>query len=172
MKKILLIAMILFTSSAMQAKDEATQHSMTATDMNGNTIHITGTKTGFNIDRDKGKVVFLEFFGHMCPPCMASIPHYNDLVKKHKGKLDVIAIEAQGLDDVQLREFAKQKGINYTLLTSQGAGEFYTYLGNRAGWKGAIPYLIATDTKGNVKFIKAGLLSESELESLFQKLSN
>jgi len=168
MKKLLLIASIILFSSIAQAKD----HKMTATDVNGNTLHITGTKTGFNIDEHKGKVIFLEYFGHMCPPCLASIPHYNDLMKKHKDKLQVIAIEAQGYNDEQVKAFAKEKGINYTLLSSQGAGEFYEYVANRAGWRGAIPYLIAVDTKGNVKFVKAGLMSESELESLFQQLSN
>ena len=168
MKKILLIASILLFAVVAQAKD----HKMTVTDVNGKTLHITGTKKGFTIDEYKGKVIFLEYFGHMCPPCIASIPHYNDLMKKYKDKLQVIAIEAQGYSDDQVKEFAKQKGIEYELLSSQGAGEFYEYVSNRAGWRGAIPYLIATDTEGNVKFIKAGLMSEDELKTLFEKLSN
>ena len=170
MKKILLVIAFLLTTLTLNAKDS--KHKMVATDIDGNTLHITGTKGGFTIDEYKGKAIFLEFFGHMCPPCMATIPHYIDLTKEYKDKLQIIAIEAQGYDDGQLQEFKKKKGINYTLLSSQGAGEFYQYVSGRSGWRGAIPFLIATDTKGNVKFIKAGFIPEDNLKSLVEKITN
>jgi thiol-disulfide isomerase/thioredoxin len=165
MKKVL--ALIFLTISLFGA-----DHKMVATDMNGKKIHITGTKSGFTVDEHKGKIIFLEFFGHMCPPCMASIPHYKKLTEKYKDKLAMIAIEAQGYNDSQLKDFAKEKGINYTLMSSDGAGEFYQYVSGRAGWRGAIPFLVVTDMQGNVKFVKPGYVDESELETLIQKFSN
>ena len=170
MKKILLIIAFLLTTLNLDAKE--TEHKMVATDIDGNTLHITGTKGGFVIDEYKGKAVFLEFFGHQCPPCMATIPHYIKLSKEYKDKLQIIAIEAQGYDDGQLQAFKKQKGINYTLLSSQGAGEFYQYVSGRAGWRGAIPFLVATDTKGDVKFIRAGFIPENSLKALIEKITN
>jgi peroxiredoxin len=103
---------------------------------------------------------------------MASIPHYKKLTEKYKDKLAMIAIEAQGYDNSQLQGFAKEKGINYTLMSSDGAGEFYQYVSGRAGWRGAIPFLVVTDTQGNVKFVKPGYVDENELETLIQKFSN
>ncbi len=168
MKKFLIMIALILSSLTLNAKDTK----MVAVDMNGNKLHVTGTDNGIIIDEYKGKVLFIEYFGHMCPPCMKSIPHYNDLIKKHKDKLAVIAIEAQGYTDTQLQQFVKEKGIDYTVMSASGAGEMYEYISSRAGWRGAIPFLVAVDTKGNVKFIKAGLLSESELEALFGRLSN
>jgi len=167
MKKILFLIVLVFTT-ALFAKSQR----FTVTDVNGKTLHMTTTNKGISIDEYKNKVLFVEFFGHMCPPCLASIPHYNDLMKKYKNKLQVIAIEVQNYNDEQVKEFGKENGINYTLLSVEGAGELYRYMANRSGWTGAIPYLIATDTKGSVKFIKPGLMSEAELESLLNMLSN
>jgi len=102
MKKILAL---LFLVASLFAAD----HKMTATDINGHVYNITGTKSGVIIDKLKGKVVFIEFFGHNCPPCLASIPHYNKLSQKYKDKMAVLAIEAQSYNTAQLKEFAKQK---------------------------------------------------------------
>ncbi len=167
MKKILFISLFLLSSLLFGAEEQK----MIITDVNGKQFHVTGTKAGFKIDEAKGKVVFLEYFGHMCPPCMASIPHYIDLTKKYKDKFEMFAIEAQGYNDVQLKELGKKKGINYHLFSTDGAGEFYQYVAGRAGWKGAIPFLVVTDPKGNVKFIKAGYIDEADLEQLIQKYS-
>jgi len=170
MKNILLTIVILLTTLNLYAK--GTEHKMVVTDIDGNTLHITGTKGGFVIDEYKGKAVFLEFFGHMCPPCMATIPHYIKLTKEYKDKLKIVAIEAQSFDNDQLKSFRDKKGINYTLLSSEGAGEFYQYVAGRAGWRGAIPFLVATDTKGNVKFIRAGFIPENALKTLIGKITN
>jgi thiol-disulfide isomerase/thioredoxin len=171
MKKILITLAIIFTTLTLNAKDSG-EHKMVATDIDGNKLHITGTKSGLIIDEYKGKVIFLEYFGHQCPPCMATIPHYIELTDKYKDKLQIIAIEAQGYDDEQLKKFREQKKINYELLSTQGAGELYQYVSGRAGWRGAIPFLVAIDPKGNVKFIRAGFIPESDLKTLVEKLIN
>ena len=33
-----------------------------------------------------GKVVVLDFWGTWCPPCVADIPHLNEMVSRYKGK--------------------------------------------------------------------------------------
>jgi thiol-disulfide isomerase/thioredoxin len=165
MKKIITI---MFLVASLFAAD----HKMTATDIDGKVYNITGTKLGVDIQELKGKALFIEFFGHNCPPCLASIPHYNKLSKKYKDKLAILAIEAQSYNKTQLKAFAKEKGIEYTLFTGQDAGEFYQYLAGRSGWNGAIPFLIAVDPDGKVKFVKAGMIPESSLESVIEKLIN
>jgi thiol-disulfide isomerase/thioredoxin len=167
MKKITLI--MLFASLFMVAN--ATDDKMSVTTTNGNTITIIGTESGLNIDEYKGKIIFLEFFGHKCPPCIRSIPHYKRLQAKYKDKLAIVAIEVQGLNDKELKSFVKEKGINYTTISHEKAGNLIPYIAKRAQWEGAIPFLIVLDQKGNVQLVQAGMLPESTLENLIKKLS-
>ena len=119
----------------------------------------------------EGKVVFLEFFGHQCPPCLMSIPHLIDMQKKHQGKLAVLAVEVQGLSEAQLKAFVKQKGINYPVVSGDKEHLFVSYIAQRAQWRGSIPFMLVLDKKGDVQFIQAGMLPESSLEQLFQQIS-
>ncbi len=169
MRKILTSALLIFSlfTYYIQAA-EATQ--MSITDIKGVTHQITGTEQGLNIKGLEGKIVFLEFFGHKCPPCLKSIPHLIKLQEKHKDKLAIVAIEVQGFNNKQLTDFAKEKGMNYIVVSDEKAGNFTNYIGQRAEWRGSIPFMVALDTKGAVQFVQAGMLPESSLEELIKQL--
>jgi thiol-disulfide isomerase/thioredoxin len=171
MKKRLLAALMLFSFlSTAQAESPAKKSSLQITDINGKSYTVTGTKEGLKISGMEGKVVFLEFFGHKCPPCLASIPHLADLQKKHQDKLAVIGIEVQGLSEAQLKAFVQSRGINYTVISGQKEHLFVSYISQRAQWQGGIPFLLALDGNGDVQFIQAGMLPEASLEELFEQL--
>jgi len=168
MKKILLSLLMLL--SFFTFSQAASQPVMKITDIKGVTHQITGTEEGLNIKGLEGKIVFIEFFGHRCPPCLASIPHLIDLQKKYKNKLAVISVEVQGLSNAQLKQFAKEKGMNYIVVADEKAGNFTNYIGQRAQWRGSIPFMVALDKKGNVQFVQAGMLPEASLEELIKQL--
>jgi thiol-disulfide isomerase/thioredoxin len=144
---------------------------MTMTDITGKTYDVTGTEQGLNIKGLEGKVVFLEFFGHKCPPCLASIPHLIKLQKKHKDNLAIVSIEVQGYNNEQVKKFAKEKGMNYIVVSEEKAPELVNYIQQRAQWRGGIPFLVALDTQGDVQFVQAGMLPEASLEELISQLS-
>jgi len=168
MKKILTSALLVFSLFTYIQASEKPQ--MSITDIKGVTYQITGTEQGLNIKGLEGKVVFLEFFGHKCPPCLKSIPHLIKLQEKHKDKLAIVAIEVQGYNNNQLTQFAKEKGMNYIVVADEKAGNFVNYIAQRAEWKGSIPFLVALDTKGAVQFVQAGMLPEPSLEELIKQL--
>jgi len=170
MKKLLLLALMSF--SFLHAADAPSQKksSIELTDIHGKHYTVEGTKEGLKISGMEGKVVFLEFFGHKCPPCLASIPHLIDLQKKHQGKLAILGVEVQGLSNEQLKTFASEKGINYPVISGEQERLFVSYIAQRAQWQGSIPFLLVLDKKGDVQFIQAGMLPESALENVFQKL--
>ncbi len=172
MKKILTLALLIFSLfSYTQAAEKASEESqMSITDIKGITHKITGTEQGLNIKGLEGKIVFLEFFGHRCPPCLKSIPHLIKLQEKYKDKLAIVAIEVQGYNNDQLTQFAKEKGMNYIIVADEKAGNFVNYISQRAEWRGSIPFLVALDTKGVVQFVQAGMLPESSLEELIKQL--
>ena len=165
---LLLVSLLTYTQAA---GDEKPLAQMTMTDITGKTYNVTGTQQGFTIEGLEGKVVFLEFFGHRCPPCLASIPHLIHLQKKHQDKLAIVAIEVQGYTDAQVKEFAKEHNINYIAVAEEKASDLVYYIQQRADWRGSIPFMVALDTKGDVQFIQAGMLPEASLEELFSQLS-
>ncbi len=170
MKK-LLTTILLVSLTFFAYATENTLEQMTLTDINNKTYTVTGTEQGLKIKGLEGKVIFLEFFGHKCPPCLASIPHLINLQNKHKDKLAIISIEVQGYNHEQASAFAKKKGMNYIVASETKASKLVSYIQQRAQWRGSIPFLVALDTQGNVQFVQAGMLSESTLENLFSQLS-
>ena len=165
---LLLLSLLTYTQAAENEKPLA---EMTMTDITGKTYDVMGTEQGLKIKGLEGKVIFLEFFGHKCPPCLASIPHLVKLQKKHKDKLAIVAIEVQGYNQEQTKKFAKEKGMNYIVVSEEKASELVGYIQQRAQWQGSIPFLVALDTKGDVQFVQAGMLPEASLEELISQLS-
>jgi thiol-disulfide isomerase/thioredoxin len=138
----------------------------------GKTIHVKGTENGLEIPEYKGKVVFVEFWGTHCPPCLASIPHYVDMIKKYKGKLAMLGIEVQNTPKVRLKAFADNKKINYDVVAYQDSGYFVDYIAKRAGWKGSIPFLLILGPEGNVITMQVGMLPQNVLEKVVNDFTN
>ncbi len=167
--KILLLLSLFTYVQAVEKKPAPLMMSMT--DINGKTYTVEGTEQGLNIEGLKGKVVFLEFFGHKCPPCLASIPHLITLQEKYKDNFAIVSIEVQGLSSEQLTQFVQDKKLNYIVLSEEKASDVLAYVQQRAQWRGSIPFLLALDTKGDVQFVQAGMLPEESLEDLIKQLS-
>lgn len=174
MKKLLSTSLLLLSllTYANAAENKRYSAEMTMTDITGKTYDVSGTEQGLNIKGLEGKVIFLEFFGHKCPPCLASIPHLINLQKKYKDKLAIVSIEVQGYTHEEVKAFAKEKGMNYIVVSEEKAPELVNYIQQRAQWRGGIPFLVAMDTKGDVQFVQAGMLPEASLEELISQLSN
>ncbi|UPT77922.1 TlpA family protein disulfide reductase [Sulfurovum sp. XGS-02] len=173
MKKLFTISLLLLSlfTYAHAAEDKRYLAEMTMTDIMGKTYDVSGTEQGLNIKGLEGKVIFLEFFGHKCPPCLASIPHLIKLQEKYKETLAIVSIEVQGYTHEEVKAFAKEKGMNYIVVSEEKAPELVNYIQQRAQWRGSIPFLVAMDTKGDVQFVQAGMLPEASLEELISQLS-
>jgi thiol-disulfide isomerase/thioredoxin len=173
MKKLFTISLLFISllTCTHAAEDKRYLAEMTMTDITGKTYDVSGTEQGLNIKGLEGKVIFLEFFGHQCPPCLASIPHLIKLQEKYKDTLAIVSIEVQGYTHEEVKAFAKEKGMNYIVVSEEKAPELVNYIQQRAQWRGSIPFLVAMDTKGDVQFVQAGMLPEASLEELISQLS-
>ncbi len=167
--KNIILALLLTLSTALYAGDEE-MSSFTLTNTQDEQIHVSDIKEGLLFKEHKN-AVFLLMFGHNCPPCKEEIPNFIELTKKYKNKLTVIAVEVQGYNNEQLKAFKKEHGINYDLIAGEDNYDFVKHIVQRAGWKGAIPFLIAIDKNGTVQFVQAGLLEKESLEELIEKLN-
>jgi len=172
MRKLLLAFLLsALLTSAYAVENTPSFPQMSFTDTKGKTYNVQGTEQGLNIEGLEGKVIFLEFFGHNCPPCLASIPHLIKLQDKYKDTLAIVSIEVQGFNAEQVTNFAKEKKMNYIVASEDTAAPMVRYIQQRAQWRGSIPFLVALDTKGNVQFVQAGMLPEASLEDLISQLS-
>lgn len=76
--------------------------------------HIAGPKlTASDLE---GKVVLLEYWGIHCPPCIASMPHLEELNKEFSEteKLVIIGSHVQARSD-EVGNFIKKKGITFPI---------------------------------------------------------
>ena len=88
MKKVILL-LLAFVSFSFAAKNDV----FNVETVTGKKLQFIGTKNGVITKPYEGKVVFIEFWGTWCAPCLMSIPHHQALQDKYKDKLQIIAFE-------------------------------------------------------------------------------
>lgn len=92
MKKIIEIIFVSLLLSGL-ANAASSDDTFNVTTVNGKKLKLEGTPKGLVVDEYKGKIVFVEFWGTWCAPCLMSIPHHVNLQEKYKDQLRVIAFE-------------------------------------------------------------------------------
>jgi len=110
----------------------------------------------------KGKVVIVDFYATWCGPCMAAIPHNNELLKKYKSQgLVIIGVCTSKSGQDKMEQTVKDRGIQYPTvrdpnLKSQDAWRVHYY-----------PTYAIVDRKGIVRVIG---LQPDHVEEVVKKL--
>ena len=164
-KKFITLLTLLTLAPNLQAAD------MQMSDTNGKSYKVEATDSTLKIEGMEGKVVFMEFFGLKCPACKEEMPHLINLQNKYPNRLKVLAVEVQNNDNDPINAFKKKHGINYTTFSNFDMGSVVRFIADKSGWRGKIPFMVAIDSKGNVKFTQAGVLDEKTLENYIEKFS-
>ncbi len=157
-----------FISGVLHAQEKTDRFDIQT--INGKTLQIVSTENGLKIPQHKGKILFLEFWGTHCPPCLMSIPHYIDLQKKYKKDLAIVAVEVQATPKNKLIEFVRSKGINYDVVSYMDGAILTEYIAQIANWKGSIPLLVIVDQAGEVQIVQPGMIAQEALEQVIEEL--
>jgi thiol-disulfide isomerase/thioredoxin len=100
-----------------------------------------------DLQQQKGKVIFINFWATWCPPCLAELPSINEFYQKEKNNPDIVFITVDIDNNLpKSTQFMAKKG--YTL----------PVYGLQAGSPGeklfddGIPATYVVDKKGNIVF--------------------
>jgi thiol-disulfide isomerase/thioredoxin len=168
MKKLILATLLLSSFITWsQAGNTGTEMKTVA----GKTLHMTQTPEGLLFDEYKGKILFVEFYGHRCPYCIKAIDDYNDLQEKYKNQLAIVSVEIGGYDQKQLASFNDLYGIEYDNLTHKEAGELVPYVSRIGGFRGMVPFLAVFDKNGKFYKSASGAVTREALEAIITDLS-
>jgi peroxiredoxin len=100
----------------------------------------------------RGRVVILDFWATWCPPCVAEIPHLNELAAKYGEKgLTVIGVSVDRKGKTAVEEFKVKSPINYTvaLFTPEVYDTYQSYLSPEE--RGGIPFAFIIDREGIIQ---------------------
>jgi thiol-disulfide isomerase/thioredoxin len=109
-----------------------------------------------------GKPVMLEFWATWCGPCVASIPHINEIHKKFESKgLVVIGLTKESREKVE--GFAKEKKMEYNV-GIDGTGKLNKELAVRG-----IPHAVLINKTGEIVWEgHPARLTDADIEKILQ----
>jgi peroxiredoxin len=118
------------------------------TTLDGKQIHLSDLR---------GKRVVVDMWATWCPPCQMELPHFIQLVKESDANnLVVVGISNEGKD--VLSKFAKEKGINYSVVSSDDLTSPYKDVES-------IPTTFFIDRKGVIQTVFQGYRDYEALRS-------
>ncbi len=110
------------------------------------------------------KVYIVEFWASWCGPCVAVIPHINDLFRKNKDKGLVVIGQNLGEDTATVKDFVRKMGskMTYRVAADDAKGTMAKTWLEAAGQKG-IPCAFVVNKKGRIAHIGHPMAIEDSL---------
>lgn len=118
----------------------------------------------------EGKIVIINFWATWCGPCIAELPHFEDVRKSHDN-VEVIAIHSANVDE-PVKNYIESKWSDWGCVWLQDRGtaqlsEIYDLLGGR---NAAYPRTLIVDKDGVIRFVFEGSITKSALESAVESI--
>lgn len=124
-------------------------------------------------DFEGDKVYIVEFWATWCGPCIAAIPHLNEIYKKNKDKGLVVIGQNLGEDEKTISAFIKKMGskMTYRVTVDDAAGTMAKKWLEAAGQNG-IPCAFVVSKAGKIAYVGHPMsMEESMLEKLLAEPS-
>ncbi len=137
-------------------------HSLTS--IRGKKIHIKEMSNGFIFPEYRNKIIILEMFGKDCPHCIKELPIIKKIRRRYRGKLEVIAIQAQDrMDRFTAKNYINGHQIRYPIIEGEDATNLQYFIQKTYGWRGILPYMLVIKD-GVTEFSYSGEVDYPEIE--------
>lgn len=110
----------------------------------------------------KGKIVVIDFWATWCGPCLAAIPHTNEMQEKYAAQGVVFIAVCAPRGGEKMEQTVKERGIKYATALDAGTGTTFTAF-KASGY----PDYYIIDRKGNLRW---GDLKNSDVEKAIKLL--
>ena len=72
----------------------------------------------------RGKWVIVNYWSTYCGPCLSEIPALKYIASRYRNNVVVLGMDAGETSDHEMRQFIRQRGINYTVVPTQDSTMF------------------------------------------------
>ena len=176
-----ILALLLITGCGDKEKTEETTIKETKKEItpkfnfistSGKAITITADKAGWKFQGLENKVVLLNFFGTWCPPCIAEIPHLNNIRSKLEKDFEILAVDVGprggGFNTKEeLESFIKEYNVPYPIVSGEEAKQLFSVV-SELNPAGSIPFMVLFNKQGQYVRYYIGMKPE---EMLFNDIS-
>lgn len=132
----------------------------------GEEVVVQKTDSGFSFSGYEEKAVLLNFFATWCAPCVAEIPHLNNLEAKYQGKFKVLSVLLEDKNLEELKSFMTYNNVEFAM--TYGAQNYE--MAKLVGGVNTIPFMILYNKAGLYATHYVGAVPEEMIDADIEKV--
>ena len=123
----------------------------------------------FHLADMRGKIVFINFWGTYCTPCVQELPDFEALLHEHEGEVAVIAVHSSMTGEIEPQDYVKSKGWDKWTLPFALDDEEEDTIFTIANGGSTLPQTIVLNRRGEVVYNRVGSVTPEMLEALYKQ---
>ena len=124
------------------------------------TAPLYSAEADFTLSEHRGKTVVVNFWATWCTPCVAELPHFNEVYLEKNGTVEVVAIHSHLVTD-DVAEYLSGRDYAFPFAQDE-SGEIIASFGGST----MLPHTVIIDPEGIIVYNSTGSLSYEKLLSL------
>ena len=113
----------------------------------------------------RGKVVLVNYWAEWCKPCREEIPELNAFQDSHGDRVQLLAVNFDGVTGELLQQQAKALGIGFPVLAEDPRGKFAVKP------SGVLPETLVIGPEGDFQKVLLGPQNEEKLTALLEQFT-
>ncbi len=116
------------------------------------------------MNKNRGKVVFINLWATYCGPCVKELPNFIDLYHQHEDEMALLAVHSN-LTVEDVGQYVQDKGWDAQFAVDDDDNSIFRTVNGST----ALPQTIVLNKRGEVIYNKVGSVSAEMLSSLFDE---